>query len=424
MKFKTSMPTLTSALSLASVVRPAAVDSTGKSGYLLVTRGDTCFVYSQDDHTKSRTSFPISDLDGDGSMVFPAGEVEALSYLDGDVTLESRIDGGDFVLTFETAGGASGSFSTFDPRALQSLDSDLEGATEEGAFPAGLLREALNAAKPYHADPKDPKSKEHHKCLQIFDASNDDWAAGNGHMFATNGYRALHFYCDEFRDRGLVLHSLRLPLLTSFLAKSDGYVKVYQSQTSTYFVNSDGLVIGWADSVAQHDRFSYYKWDLDDHIFRAPREILLRALTFVRKSLNPKKNTVRVQYDHNRMVLQFLTEDDGKDISSVPVGVVPVGPDDGSDEAPVKGGSKSKVEDLACNVNIDWLLDLVSPVKGHDVELRFRPYPKKPNDRLIRSIETFLMDGKGRLQIAEPEDASEGQVYRCQVTRFMPSKGG
>jgi hypothetical protein len=271
------------------------------------------------------------------------------------------------------------------------------------------------------ADLKDPKVKDVHKCLQIFDESLPEWAKGNGHLFATSAYKAFFFYCSDFKDHGLTLHGLRIPLLTGFLSKSGGLVTLKRSKTSTYFVNEDGQVIGWADVVAPPKKFDYYGLKKETHVLRISKDLFLKSLNYVRKALDPKKDKVRFQYDHQKSMIKILASDSGMEIGSPPVGVVPLDSTDGDEEHPVIGGDMSKSEDIACNVSIDFLLDLVSPVKGHEVELRLSPFPNRPGSYLIRTIEVFVVDDTGKLQIAEPEEGS-GKVFKCQVTRFAPSK--
>jgi hypothetical protein len=422
MQFKAQLDDLNEALALASVVKPAAIDSAGNAGYLFVAKGDTCYIYSEDEHQKSRVSFDITELDAEGSLVFPVRGVGPISCLEGEITLKSDIEDGTPVLEYETEGEASQKLPTFSPQSLQSLDKDLMSAEDVSTFPALLLKEAITLAKPFMADLKDARTKDIHKCLQIFDGSKPEWAKGNGHLFGTSGFKAFFFYCSALKDHGLTLHGLRIPLLTSFLSKSGGEVTLKKSKTSTYFVSVDGQVIGWADAVTPPKKFDYYGLKKETHVLRVPKEVLLKSLNYVRKALDPKKDKVRFTYDHAKAMVRVLASDSGMEISSPPVGVVPLDSSDGDDGHPVVGGDKSKTEDAAFNVNIDYLIDLISPVKGHEVELRLSPFPNRPGSFLLRTIEVFVIDEYGKLQVAEPEDGSGEKVFKCQVTRFAPSK--
>lgn len=422
MQFKAQLDDLNDALALASVVKPAAIDSAGNAGYLLVARGDTCYIYSEDEHQKSRVSFDITDLDAEGSMVFPLRGVSPLSYLEGEITLRSFEDDGVPMLEYETAAAASQKLPTFSPQSLQSLDKDLESAETVNTFPAFLLKEALTQAKAFMADLKDPKVKEVHKCLQIFDDSVPEWAKGDGHLFAASAFKAFFFYTPEFKGHGLTLHGLRLPLLTGFLSKSGGDVTLKRSKTSTYFVNDSGQVIGWADAVTAPKKFDYYSLKRETHVLRIPKEVFLRSLNYVRKALDSKKDKIRFEYDHAKMVVKVMASDNGMEITAPPVGVVPLDSSDGDDDSPVFGGELSKTEDAAFNVSVDFLLDLLTPMKGHDVELRLSPFPNRPGSYLLRTIEVFHIDEHGKIQEMPSEESSQGRVFTCQVTRFAPSK--
>jgi hypothetical protein len=411
MKFKTQTTELAKALSTASVVHPSPIDSQGSSGFLFVVRGERCYIYSDDGHQKSRVEFPIFDVEGEGAFVYPAGPT-AFQYLDGWVELEPGEEKGAFLVKYRTEGGASSTMPTFDPRALQSLDKDLESASEGPTFPAVLLKDAIAMGKSYLADGDGARVPEAFKSFQLFDKSKPAWEAGNGHFFAANGYRAFYFYSPVFEDKNLSLHSLRTGLATSFLSKVKGDIRIRQSERSTYFI-SDNYVVGWSDPVVEHEKFSYYPHTVDTHVLRVQKEICLKALHHVRAELNSKKDKVRIQYNAEKTTLQFLASDNGKEIYSVPFGVDPKGPEDSTESTPIRGGAKSKTESFAFNLNIDHFMDLIAPLKEHAVELRIGA--QKADSYLIRTIETFEMDAAGKAVLPV-----EGETtYTCRVTRFM-----
>lgn len=424
MKFQTQISDLVEALALASVVKPVALNASVPACYLLVPKGDVCFIYSEDQHQKSRVSFPIRNLEedetGDSSFALPVESTSGFKYLDGELTVEHSKEGDTFMVKWSDETGAEVSRPTFDPYNFQALDQDFESASDGPTFSTTMLREALSAARSWVADPKASGVAENFKSVQIFDDSKPEWESGNGVLFAANGYRAMYFYCEDFLGKGLGLHGLRIPLLTSFLSKSEGNVTLKRGTSSTYFVNSQGQVVGWSDVVTETSKFAYGSLAKDTHVIRVPKEHLVRALSLVRSELDPRKDIVRFQYNHQQKTLQFLASDDGKSISSRPVGVVPLDSEDGSDAYPIKGGELSKSQDFSCNVNLDWMLELVTPVKGQEVELRFYSNTSKKGNA-IRTLETFFLDEKGKVRISK-ESSSEERVFTCQVTRFIPSK--
>lgn len=417
MKFKTQTSDLSAALSVASVVRPIPVDSQGSAGYLFRIQGERCYVYSEDDRQKSRVDFPIFDVEGEGAFVYPTGHTNTFQYLDGWVEFEPKSEAGVFLIEYRTEGGASSKMSSFDPKALQSLDKDLDSATEGPTFPVALLKEAVSLGKKYLAEANDGQAKEYFKAFQIFDDSKESWAKGNGHFFAANGYRAFYFYSPDFEERGLCIHTLRVGLLESFLSKSEGEIRIRKSERATYLVNSKNQVIGWADQVVEHEKFNYYALTKDTFILRIPKEVASKALLAVRTELDSKRDRVRVQYNHERGTLQFHTSDGANEFSSIPVGVVPLDSSDGTEEAPIIGGDQSKKADFTFNVNINYFMDLISPVKAHEVELRVGPVNE--TSYLIRTIEEFYLDSKGKVLIS-PEEGEK--AHKCRVTRFMSNK--
>jgi len=423
MEFKADLHQLNEALSLASVVKPKAIDSAGNAGFLFVARGDTCFIYSEDESQKSRVSFPIADLDEEGgSFVFPMRAVGPLSCLEGDVLLKAFEEEGTHVVEYEADGDANQKIPTFDPRGLQSLDKDLEAAEDINSFSPVLLKEALSAVRPFMADARDARAKDVFKCLHVFDSSKPEWEKGNGTMFGASGFKAAFFFSPDLKDHGLTLHGLRIALLSRFLSNSDGQVRLKRSASSTYFINSEDQVIGWADSTSTPNKFEYYSLKKEPHVLRIAKEPLLKSLSYVRKALDAKKDRVRVRYDHSGRVLRVLASDSGMEITAPPVAVVPLTPEDGTEGSPVHGGEKSKTEDFACNFNIDFFIELISAVKGHEVELRVMPFPKRQDNYLFRTVEVYLLGSNGKVQIVEPEQGSNEKVYKCQVTRFAPSK--
>lgn len=420
MKIRLSVAALNEALDVVSIVPPQARTPDGGAGFLFVLRGDRCSIYSRDQTHQARVNVPF-DADGsdaEGSFIFPADKVSALKYLDGWIQIETgKTDDRDWV-KYETEGKAEQELSTIDPRLMQSIDAALERTTEVGDYPSAILREAISTARPFIAKPNS-QAEDHCKVLQLFDASRDTWKKGDGHFFAADGTRACYFFCEALKGKGITIHGQHLPYLTSFLARSPGDVTVRQGDGVTYVVNSKGQVLGWAHAVKQHEKFSYYALKNDQFILKMPKDLVLKALRYVRAGLDSKKDKIRVQYSHEEAAIRFLaSESTGKTVS-MPVGVKPVEEENG-------GGSKSTSQGFAVNASLNQMIELFDSMKTNEADLRVTivpPTPERPKESaLFRTIDTFWIDGTGK-QLIAPEDAGpEGKAYQCQVTRFMPSR--
>ena len=412
MKFKANVSDLNAALDVASLVHPSPIDSDGSAGYLLVVRGEKCYVYSSDDHQKVRTDFPVFDVEGEGAFVLPSKGISAYKNLDGWIEFEPATKDDACTFREETQGGSGGEYGTFDPRSLQVIDKDFEASEEGPSFSVMLLKEAITLAKPYLAELNDSNAKDYHKSLQIFDASKEEWAKGNGTFYSSDGKRAFYFQCSEFVDKGLALHGSRIGLLNSFLSKSEGQVQLRKSTNTTYLVNSKGQVVGWSDQVATHGKYMYFPFKNDKFILRLPKGPLVKALNYIKDKMGDQ-DKIRIIYDHERKQLQFQGAR-GSDKPMSSSWVVPVGPDN-----PNGGGELSETDNFALNVSVSHFLGLVTPVKVNEVELRI--CPANADTGLLRTVEEFSLDARGKVVI-QPEEGE--QVFSCRVTRFMSSMRG
>ncbi len=419
MKIRLAVPTLNEALDVVSIVPPQARTPEGGAGFLFVLRGGRCSIYSRDQTHQARVDVPFNaeSSDTEGSFIFPADKVSALKFLDGWIQIESgKTDDRDWV-KYETEGKAEQDLSTVDPRLMQSIDAALEKTTEIGAYPSAVLREAISMARPFIAKPNS-QAEDQCKVLQLFDASRDSWKKGDGFFFAADGIRACFFYCEVLKGKGLAVHGQHLSYLTSFLARSTGDVTVRQGEGITYVVNSKGQVLGWAHSVKHHEKFNYYALKNDEFILKMPKDLVLKALRYVRAGLDSKKDKIRVQYSHEESALRFLASESTNKTISMPVGVKPVEEEGG-------GGSKSTTQGFAVNASLNQMIELFDAMKTNEADLRVAIVPARPDRKesaLFRTIDTFWIDAAGK-QLIAPEDAGpEGKAYQCQVTRFMPSR--
>ena len=415
MKFKLQAAALNEALSVVSIVPPRPITPQGGAGYLFVVEDGTCQIYSRDSLHQARAEVKITDADADGSFVYPSDKISSLKYVDGWIEFESGHDEEEdrFWVNYVTEGGAHAERASFDPRLIQSLDEALAKAGDEFVFPAAVFREGLNIVRGYLSKPNNDRVDDSFKTLQVYADGK-----GDGHMFAADGIRCCYAFCSAFEGKGLSIHGQHLPFLMAFLGKSTGDITVKMGDGATYAINDSGQVLGWAHHVKKHGKFKYYPFKADGFVLKVPKDLLVRVLRHVRNELDGRKNKTRITYDHEPKTLQFQASEATGKASSIPVGVSPV------DLGEQGGGGKAATEDFAHNINIDQIIDLVDPMRSHEVSLRVAPYKDEGSGKmaaLIRTYEEFLMNDAGKILISS-DDEAEGKVHQWRVTRFMPSK--
>lgn len=417
MKFKVLTADWTAALAVVSSVTPNAVDAKGSAGYLCVLRHGRCDLYSDDRTQRCRVPVSVFDVEGEGAFVFPAGQSGDLKYVDGTVEFEATEEGGAHLVwcrrdAGESRRGGVHKMVTFSPQALKSLDSDLAKAQKTATFPVVLLREALNASRPYLADPKDPVAKPEHVNLQLFGEG-----PGDGYMHGCSLSKTSLFYSEDLRGKPLFVYCRRIPLLLSFLAKSTGEVQVFQSANSTYFMNAAEQVLGWSNQDYAGTKFTFYSLALDRHILRIPRASLEKELKYVRSTLPAERNKAFVTYDHTTECLRVGASNPlGGEIESLPLAVTPLAGDaDGCWGA----GDLSKTESLQFNVNLDCLIQIVEATRHPREVVIGVAKTKKQGQYLIRLIEDYSIDEQGKY-VEKP--APGKKVFACRSQRHIPSK--
>jgi len=418
MKFRLQAEDLNEALNVVSIVPPRPITSQGGAGFLFVVEGSTCRIHSRDALRQARAEVEVTDVDGDGSFIYPSDKVKALAYLDGWIEFEAGHDKDDdrYWVKYRSEGAAESERSTYDPRLVQSMDEGLDAAETEYTFPSALLKEGLGVTKRYLAKPTETGVEDQFKILQLFDESKKEWARGDGHLFASDHVRVCYFYCEALKGKGLTVHGQHMPMLLAFLAKCEGEVTIKLGQGVTYIVNSKGWALGWAHHVKTHGKFSYYGHKMDGWLLKVDKDIILKTLRHTRAELDKRRDKIRVEYTHEDTSLRFRSSEGSGKVCSVPVGVVPVEDDQGA-------GTKGKTDDFAANVNIDFLLGLFEPMHDHQAEFRASLVPAGQGRRevvLFRTIEEFWLSESGKLLIS-PSDTKE-ESYQCRVTRFMPSR--
>lgn len=404
MKFKMKTSDLTHAISLVSIVVPRQVNAQSGSGYLFVVKGETCSIYSRDATSVAKADCPITDVEGEGSFIYPAQYVEAFGYVGETITFEST-DLGDekFMVRFEDDMGRDTEQMSFDPQYVSTCDRDLEQSSDPQEFPVGMLREAITLSRPFLASVKDTRVEEQHKGLVVFDASKDDAKKGNGNLYSSNSIQAFFFHSPAFEGKSFEVHGQYLSPLVAFLSKSEGNVTIRKGQSYTFACNSKGEVYGWPRQAKTHSKFSYYALKNDTYVFKIPKAVINNELKLTRKSLEATRDKIKVSFNHGAKTLRFdvASASSKAKAFAFPVDVV-----------------QAEEKDQVWSVNIDHLMTLIDGVKGNEITLRVAIAKQKDNKEvaLFRTIDSFLMTPEGKVVI-EAEGA-----FPCQVTRFMPSK--
>jgi hypothetical protein len=423
MKFKVQVADLNEALDVVSIVPPKPLTGQGGVFYLFVVRDGTCFLYSVGDtRLYSRACLKISDIEGEGSFLYPAGQIGAMQYLDGWVQIESgKDDDSDrYWVRFLSEGGANGEESTIAPDNSHTCDEFIDEARKRlfYEYPVTLLREGIGVARTHLPKAGDTKIEEYFRTIQVFDKSKKEWEKGNGCLFTADSTTACYFYSKEFENKGLSIHANNLPFVLGFLGKCSGKVRILMGESATFAETEDGSrIIGWVHQVQTHGQYKYYPPKWDKHVLRGPRDILAKALKFVQSSLEAKKDKIRVIYDHTASTIMFQAGRPSGKVSSRPIGVVPV------ELKEEESGANGATTSFAVNANVYQLLNMIEPMKSPEVFLRIAIVPGengRKESALFRTIEEFWIDANGKVLVSR-EDA-KGEPVQCKVTRFMPSK--
>lgn len=415
MKIRLAVEDLTSALDTVSTVKPS--NNAGESAYLFSVVGDKCYVHSQDAQGYARAEVPIESVDNPGSFLYPADRVESLKYLKGWIDMEAGQDGDRFWVKYKAAGGATANRSTYDSRTHNSFEKALSDSGVEHIFPTALLKESLSITSGYLSSEADPDQP--YQTLQIFDASNESWAKGDGTMYAADSYRSCYFHSEALKGKGLSVHQKHIARIQTFLGKCEKTVKVKVGETMTFIVDQiptsegfrDGAVFGWSQHTKNHPSYKYYPAKHDKFILRIPKDFAVKALRQIRAELkDTKRDKIRVLYSAQDKSIKFLGSI-GKEIAeSDPVGV---------DAQPLDDGSNSGSE-FAANVNVTNFLGLFEACRSHVVDLRVAFLdPDKGQKALFRTIENYTLSDAGKVVISSAD--TKETTYECRVTHFTPS---
>ena len=372
-EFKTQSAVLNEALSLVSIVTPRPITPQGGGGYLFVVRGERCFVYSSDRLRTARADFPIEPIEGEGAFIWPAEYIGLLKLAgDGGITFTAVNDTDKWTASFRADSGNKSSRTTYDPKLMATCDKAVEEAKGEKVFPAGLLKEALNAAQGFAAATT-ATAEDHLKTVQVFDDSKPEWAKGNGTLFAASGVTACYFQCSAFEGNGLAIHGQHLPMVSSFLGQCQGDVTIRTGANMTFATDSKGRVLGWTHHDKTHAKYAYYSPDLDKVRLDIPISPMMSAIKYIQTALGTKnendKAKAKFVYVAKEQAVYLKTTESNSETESF---AVPVIPHDGFGDI-----------DLTFFCNAHHLADLFSSSKGDRVTFRVaiqEKNEKRPKD--------------------------------------------
>ena len=286
----------------------------------------------------------------------------------------------------------------------------LESAETKYTFSSGILREAISLARPFIADLKNGKS-ENLKGVEVIDKAR--LANGDGYLYAADGNRAFYFYTEEFKGKSLEIHGQHLPAFLSFLGKCEDEVVICKGSHYTFAVNSKGHVFGWPEHNKLHDKFNYYSTKKDPIAVTVNKATLLNSLQHAHACMTKDKDRIRINFTPENREVRFTFPESKTRTIPVPV-KYKVNEVESQDES-------VEPKAFSIGVNVDFFIELVQTIKGHDVEVRWAISPptatRKFDLGLFRTIDEFRLDTKTGKLTPEPEGSTP-----CRVTRFMPSK--
>ena len=415
--FSVAAADLKRAISVVSIVPPLSTPQT-IGGYLFTVCADGCFVYSRDGRHEARSSFPTTDVMGEGAFVLPVEAAKALAHVSGPIRFAASDDNGTFTVTYKFGEAGFNERMSCDPRSIHLFERDIRAAQETltpTEFPVKLLQFGIAVTKPFLPKTTDLVDQEVYKSIRFFGSADPELARANGCVLAANNKERCYLECSAFLDKDLSLPSQHLSLIESFLARSVGNVLVYQTSTKVYMINAKSDVLGWPRHTVEYKRFAYYA-KTDEVVVALAADAILTQLKIVRDNLGKEKSKIRMHFDPEVHTLAFSSLEESNALGSDTVCVEPVS---------VNVSSK-----LAMSVNVYQLLHMFEGSRSDRVEFRIKVLAaddRRPKDRfLFRTIDSFLLSREGavvgKLIQSPPCDVEyppEG-VYECRVTRFAP----
>lgn len=417
-KFTVDADQLNKALKMASIVSPQVL-AEQERGYLFVVGGDRCHIYSKNGGHEARSSFPIFDVEGSGSFMYPSDYIGTFNFISGPIAFVATEEGKSFKI--KHTHGPTGVIDrpSFDPRSMNSFEKDIQAAIasqQPKLFNIKILQLALGMAKSFAAKEKEPVSHEFYKTVQVFGDEKDPELAKKaaGYLFASNGVEACYFHSDAFVGKGLTAPWQHLPLLEAFLTQSSGSLRVYKTDKCTYVINESNDVVGWPHHSETYQKFSYYSKN-DQIVVNVNWKTMSYQLQYMREGLHKDKKKIRLHFDPSKKEFWFSSMDEGTTINSLAV--------------PILSALDVKIEnELVTNVNVEHMLHIFAGAEGEWIEFRIMILP--PGGQrlkelvMFRTIDNFLVTTEGLIRGAEEgkegiQNVPEG-MHVCRVTRFAP----
>jgi hypothetical protein len=425
-KFTVDAEELNKALNVVSIVTPLPVTADRGAGFLFSVRPSEqrCYIYSRDSKNVTRSSFPISDIEGEGAFIYPAQYIEGFKYVEGAITMTAYEKEGAFKVKYVRASGKEGSDrNAFDPRMMQTFEKELQKAesTKSRTFNIKTLQRALSASKPFIGS---DKAEERYKSVQIFgtppelapNEKTNGLDKANGNMFASNGVTAFYFHCETFMDNDLTVSGAHLSPLESFISKSSGELSVYDTDNLTYAKNDKGDVFGWTKNSEKYTKFAYYVKN-EALVLQLDRDKVLHELQYIRAELERSRDKIRFHFSAADESIHFSIADENSVTSSLPV----------SAHKTVASPGK----DITANCNVDNLITLFQSAIGTPVEFRVMileaDAKRAKTSYMFRTIDTFRVHNEtGDVVGVDLDTLGEDNVQEglslCQVTRYAPGK--
>lgn len=392
---------LLQALTTVGVVAPKAGGSDTVAGFTVRVQDGSCALYSRDDSKFTKTSLPVKSSDGTGSFVLPQDMVKGLSYLDGTLSFTAQTSA-PWKVTCKSEGGARLEQSSSSPTLVLDCESELEDIEGDALeFAAPVLAMALKMASA-HTE-KGAEGQEHLKTFRIFGEG-----PGDGVLFCSSARRAFYFQSDAFLGKSLILHTRNYPAVVSFLTQSGPKVLLRSSPNHYFLEDADaGNVLGWLKDTVTHAKFVFADFCKDDFILHGPADAITRAIKYVQANA-PER--FQIQYNQDDKTLRFQGSKDSKTVQSVPIPCTLENLPDAERPA--------TPSDLYLETDVEFALDTVNALKGHEVLMRIRLPTDKTPSYYVRTVDLFWADpSTGKLLVSQ----SDGAVV-CQVTRLIPAK--
>jgi len=415
--FTVDAAALNRAIGVAAIVTPQITPQTG-GGYLFMVRRETCDVYSRDGKHEARSSFPISDVTGEGAFILPAEAVKGLSHISGPIYFKATEDNGAFKVKYAFGESGSNERVSFDPRSTHMFEKDITAAQEAGTpkeFTIKILQFGLALTRSFLAKAGDTVDQDVFKTIRIFGNADPELARANGHMLASNSKEICYVQCPAFMNKDLSLPAQHLGLIESFLGRSSGSVSMYQTETKVYMINARGDVLGWPRHTVEYKKFTYYA-KTDEVVVNVSPDQIGRQLKYMRDALGKDKTKIRMHFEPSTSYISFSSLEESNTLSSLTV--------------PTEKLDVRVTDGLVMNVNVNQLLHIFEGIRGDKVEFRIKVLPadeRRPKDRfMFRTIDGFLLSEEGTVVGGLLEDPPTGTeyppkgAYECRVTRFAP----